>query len=513
MITTLKIKYNCNNQSDLQQYIRQYNSCLHVAVNLLLNEFEVKSSSFYKNQNSIIQQKFSQLNNIELMNYWILQSCIDDACGIVKSRDSLMKLDSQKLQSYKDDLKCLQDKLNESKKIKTINSKINKLNNKIQKLQSKSYKIVFGGRSLFEQRCKHNINHDEFKQLSVNPLYSIGDKEHTNRLFNFISNTEILFKPSKSNHFILNISDKVYKKHIQNIIYIQENKLCPITYKLDNSYIYISYDTSVIDNGIKYTHKVNNRVMSIDLNPNYIGWVITDWKSEPQFNIIKSGVISIKQLNDKYFSLKNKGLSSDSPERIKLNNKRKYEIFEISKQLINICIYYKCQLFGYEQLKIYSDDKNRGKRFNSLCNNLWCRNELVNNLVKRCDIFGIKYIEVKPEYSSFVGNFLFRSLNLPDMCLASFEISRRTYEFYNQYIIKTKDIKKNIVFPDLQMYNSFLTKSLEEFGLKTTFVSLQNQYNLFKKSKTMYRLSIDKFNLQFSRLFSHKSNINIYYFE
>ena len=98
------------------------------------------------------------------------------------------------------------------------------------------------------------------------------------------------------------------------------------------------------------------------------------------------------------------------------------------------------------------------------------------------------------------------------MCLAAFEIGRRTYEFYNQYIIKTKDIKKNIVFPDLQMYNSFLTKSLEEFGLETTFVSLQNQYNLFKKSKTMYRLSIDKFDLQFSRLFSHKSNVNIYYF-
>ena len=163
MITTLKIKYNCDNQSGLQQYIRQYNSCLHVAVNLLLNETEVKSCSFYKNQNSIIQQKFNQLNNIELMNYWMLLSCIDDAVALIKSRETLIKLDKQKLQSYKDDLKGLQDKLNESKKIKTINSKINKLNNKIQKLQSKSYKIVFGGRSLFEQRCKHNITHDEFK--------------------------------------------------------------------------------------------------------------------------------------------------------------------------------------------------------------------------------------------------------------------------------------------------------------------------------------------------------------
>ena len=99
------------------------------------------------------------------------------------------------------------------------------------------------------------------------------------------------------------------------------------------------------------------------------------------------------------------------------------------------------------------------------------------------------------------------------MCLASFEISRRTYEFYNQYIIKTKDIKKNIVFPDLQMYNSFLIKSLEEFGLETTFVNLLNQYNFFKKSKTMYRLSIDKFNLQFSRFFTSKSYMKIANFD
>lgn len=132
------------------------------------------------------------------MNYWLLQSCIDNTVALVKSRDSLMKLDKQKLQSYKDDLKSLQNKLQTNKKYKTINSKINKLNNKIQKLQSKSYKIIFGGRTLFEQRCKHNISHDEFKQFSVNPLYSIGDKEHANRLFKFISNTEIVFKPNKN---------------------------------------------------------------------------------------------------------------------------------------------------------------------------------------------------------------------------------------------------------------------------------------------------------------------------
>ena len=40
------------------------------------------------------------------MNYWMLLSCIDDAVALIKSRETLMKLDKQKLQSYKDDLKC-----------------------------------------------------------------------------------------------------------------------------------------------------------------------------------------------------------------------------------------------------------------------------------------------------------------------------------------------------------------------------------------------------------------------
>jgi hypothetical protein len=48
-------------------------------------------------------------------------------------------------------------------------------------------------------------------------------------------------------------------------------------------------------------------------------------------------------------------------------------------------------------------------------------------------------LEVKPEYSSFIGNFLFRSLNKPDMVLASIELSRRGYEYFNQYIVKLKE--------------------------------------------------------------------------
>ena len=100
-------------------------------------------------------------------------------------------------------------------------------------------------------------------------------------------------------------------------------------------------------------------------------------------------------------------------------------------------------------------------------------------------------MKVKPEYSSFIGNFLYRSLNLPDMILASIEIGRRGYEFYNQYISKVKEIKKNIIKPDLSMFNKLYLKSLEEFNLQPIYKDLIELYYFFKKSKMMYRLSID----------------------
>ena len=51
------------------------------------------------------------------------------------------------------------------------------------------------------------------------------------------------------------------------------------------------------------------------------------------------------------------------------------------------------------------------------------------------------------------------------MILASIELGRRAYEFYNQYIIKTKEIKKNIVRPNLTEFRELYLKSLEEFKL------------------------------------------------
>lgn len=77
------------------------------------------------------------------------------------------------------------------------------------------------------------------------------------------------------------------------------------------------------------------------------------------------------------------------------------------------------------------------------------------------------------------------------MILASIELGRRAYEFYNQYIIKTKEIKKNIVRPNLTEFRELYLKSLEEFKLYPIYKDLIELYYEFKKSKLRYRLSID----------------------
>ena len=126
-------------------------------------------------------------------------------------------------------------------------------------------------------------------------------------------------------------------------------------------------------------------------------------------------------------------------------------------------------------------------------NNNWCRNRLINNLRKRCNIYGIKFVEISPQYSSIIGNLAYRSFELPDMVLSSIEISRRCYEFNLQYLKKVKDKTKNVIFPKLT--NSLIDKvkhSLEEVKCFVDFVSWKQITSELKKSKLRYRFPLDE---------------------
>ena len=443
----LKIKYQTDDQSlnIIRDYIRQYSSVQHFVYNRIQEGKSQKD----------IKQQIKTLNNINLLDSWFIQCSFYD---------------------------------------------IPKVN-----------KVIFGGKKNYFQRLKNNISKEQFKSKRLSPIYSIGEVINKsvkgNRKFYIEQDLEnIIFKPNKLTKINLQLIGLNKRKQILSKLYEkQERKEIKIAYKLDLEYIYIIFDETDIYN--YETKFIKNRVLALDLNPNYIGWSIVDWKSESEFDVIKTGVYSIKKLNDKDFNLKNKGYSSDSSKRKYISDKRNFESIQIVKNIINKSIYYKCQIISIEDLNIKSSDKELGRKFNKLVNNSWCRNAFVNNLTKRCNIHNIKLLQVKPEYSSFIGNFLYRSLHLPDMILASIEIGRRGYEFYNQYISKTKQIKKNIIRPNLSMFNKLYLKSLEEFNLQPIYKDLIELYYFFKKSKLKYRLSIDDFNLQFSRFTSDKSYI------
>jgi hypothetical protein len=142
------------------------------------------------------------------------------------------------------------------------------------------------------------ISKEEYKLKRLSPLYSIGEivnkSVKANRKFHIEQNlNNITFKPNRNIKINLELIGIGNRLNLLKKLYLkQEQHQIKITYKLDLEYIYICFEETDISNF--QNHIITNRIMSIDMNPNYIGWSIIDWKSESDFNIIKSGVISIK---------------------------------------------------------------------------------------------------------------------------------------------------------------------------------------------------------------------------
>ena len=469
---TLKLKYKCldNNYYDiLNKYMSQYSICLHYLYNRIsdnngnINEKDLRNIC-------------SNINNINILDSWFKQSCVKESIALYKSFQSRCK---EHEESREQKLKAIDFKL-----------KIGKLSEHKYSIKKKSIlnelKLIFGGKENYRLRQEGKITKEEFKQNRLSPLSSIGESQFKgNRKFNINSDLTITFKPSKYNHFNFRLIYGQKQEHYLKSLYeLSLTNSISISYKLDKEYIYISFDESKLFNIENI--KIQNRVLGIDMNPNYIGWSIVDWKSSSEFNVVESGVYSFKKFSDLYKQLNDlKNVSSNDHRRIKLSNKRTYETVKVAENIINKAIYYKCQIVSIEDLNMKSSDKDKGKNYNALCNNHWLRTTFCNQLRKRTTIHKIQLLEVKPQYSSFIGNFLFRSLNKPDMVLASIEISRRCYEYYNQYISLTKEQKKNIIQPDVKDFIKFWRMSMEELRLEFSGSSLIELYNFIKSEKDL----------------------------
>ena len=304
-------------------------------------------------------------------------------------------------------------------------------------------------------------------------------------MFEITDKTEILFKPDKNNHIKLNLKDigRNRMKMLSIIKELQFTKTVPITYSLDTEYVYIAVDNSVFE---KHKYRIiKNRVIAIDINPEFIGWSVTDWFNTG-YKLIASGLISIQPLNNRHNAL---SISSDDKKSLYFNNKRKHEIIHVAKQLFMLCKHYRCETFAMEDLDMKSKTVGN-KRVNRLINNLWCRNLLTHQIKKHILCSPTTFVSVQPQYSSIIGNIVYRNERLPDPVLASIEIGRRGFEYGAQYIYKRRQIKKTVILPDFNSVKTRVFLSLEEMGICGHVKSWLELFSAVKKSGVKYRFPL-----------------------
>lgn len=351
--------------------------------------------------------------------------------------------------------------------------------------------VIFGGRKNFINRCKLKISKEEYIEKRTLPIYSIGESnQHGNRLFKLVDANTIIFKPDKQHHLKLNLEQvgQNRKKTLLKLIELQNANCAPLTYELDLEYVYIIYDYSLLKNH-KYSVKTD-RTMSIDVNPNYIGWSVCDWKQDYDFKLIASGMFSLEPLNQYQNSLK---VNSDSKEAKYCTNKRKHEVIEIAKELFKLCKHYHCEVFSIEDLSMKTTNLSKGRRLNKLINNQWNRNLLFQQIQKHILASSTILIKVQPQYSSIIGNLVNRSLELPDPVLASIEVGRRGHEFSCQYIFKRRQQEKTVILPALESVKKSITQSLEELGVDVPeFNEWKELWPIVKKSKVKYRFPLSE---------------------
>ena len=128
---TLKLKINQKFEDEILKYQREYSSVFHCAFELLNEEPDLQSVFNYIKSNSKIIKKINELNNVELMNSWFMQSCIKESYSLVES----FKL---KKEEY---LKKMQRKSELEQKSKLLKVEKKEIRH-LQKL--KEPKVIFG---------------------------------------------------------------------------------------------------------------------------------------------------------------------------------------------------------------------------------------------------------------------------------------------------------------------------------------------------------------------------------
>jgi hypothetical protein len=490
---------------------------------------------FYKIYNNLelscdkgfIQERLDEFNLLDLS---VLRCCVAEAktkyeqhlTDVKDKENRILEITKRLSQPFvtEKDLKL---------KYKLIN-KLTFLNN------TKDNNICFGGKALLRKITK-------LKQQNSNPellasllekfhsnrkmgYYFIGDSlEKGNRKFNFdLLNNKIIFKPSKNNHFEVDLvphKNKIKNKTLLKLQALSELKQMAITVIISNKSVSLVYDNEKLkgyhfdlaaykreskglvkeDRNVIFKRYINNqkerqlsgklinRYFAYDSNPLELGVVIADKINDKgDFKVIFKECISMD-----YFGKKT-GKASNHKETIRKNNKKKYELKQIWKYIFGLIKHYKVAYFIEEDLNIkQKDTTNTGTEFNRKTKNLWHRVETEGSISKNTLEMGVVRIPVEPYYSSFIGNLVYDDY---DPIAAALELMRRGI---------TKYIKGRSIYPAMETINQEKLNYL--IGENEVIANVKSFKHLYKiLSEHSYR-NKDKKSLKVNDLKSYKSKV------
>ena len=357
--------------------------------------------------------------------------------------------------------------------------------------------IIFGGKSLMIKYLKKLITKEEYSKAKLIQINIQGEAcKKGNRLFNFdLVNSKLTLKLSKKNHQEIEFykPSKNQFRELSKIQELVENKQLTLTVSLNNEYIWLTFDESLLEIQEKFQNLKSFRVLGLDLNPNYIGLSVLEFNKKDEFKVLHKQVFDLSNLN-----ITSKKSSKDKSSK-HITNKRKFELIQVCYEINKLMNYWKCSKLCIEDLNIKNSNKGFGRTFNRLCNNVWNRNLVINKLKILSSIFGYELVEVNPAYSSFIGNILYGNENTPDMIASSIEIARRGFKKYSKG----------------WFYPIFNVDNLNEQWKQTLngIEDWKSVFNKIKKSKLKYRFQLQDYilNTVFSKKYKQKK-INLYCF-
>ena len=348
---------------------------------------------------------------------------------------------------------------------------------------NKDKKVYFGKFLRFK---KGLISKEEFKQSRDNGILSEGEmNQKGNRLFKIeVENNKFIYKRACKEHYDLEIAEKLSDKRKQILSRLQllmQEKKIPVTIRLKKDIIYLTYDEKVIEKEKQFKNLFLNRVLGIDLNPNYFGISIIEFDRKDNFKIIHKEVIDVSKL------------------QTKSKDKIKFELYEINHHILKLCKTWHVGKLACEDLKFNYKKKFWSKDLNRLCRNNFRFNIVKSHLQTLYNTFGVEFVEVNAAYSSIIGNFVHGSQSCPDMVAASIEIARRSY----------KKFQKGWIYPKVistQRYEEVLGNQWKE-ELRLAYMSWKGLAGKIKESKLKYRFQLNPSNAVFSKSYLKKSII------